>query len=140
MQDYLPQNIEGLYSKVVLIIEQAKTKVYNAANFEMVQAYWNIGREIVEEEQQGNDRAEYGKGVLKALSEKLTMKYGKGFDPSNLRYIRKFYLLFSNCDALRHELSWTHYRLLLKVEDEIAKLVRACSSLCQSKIKIPSSS
>jgi predicted nuclease of restriction endonuclease-like (RecB) superfamily len=87
----------------------------------MVKAYWNIGKSIVEEEQNGKDRAEYGKQILKGLSKKLINQFGKGFDPSNLRYIRRFYLVFPNCDALRPELSWTHYRLLLKLEDEQAR-------------------
>lgn len=121
MKDNLPQNIENLYEKVVQIIEEAKNTVYRTANFEMVKAYWAIGRKIVEQEQQGKERAEYGTSLLKELSQKLTTKYGKGFDDSNLRYIRKFYLVFPKCDALRHELSWTHYRLLLKVEDEKAR-------------------
>ena len=87
----------------------------------MVKAYWSIGKLIVEEEQNGNNRAQYGKALLKELSEKLTEEYGKGFDSSNLRYIRQFYRVFQKRDALRHELSWTHYRLLLRVEVEQAR-------------------
>ncbi len=117
-----PQHIARLYDKVVQILDQARSTVYKTANFEMVKAYWEIGRAIVEEEQQGKERANYGAHLLKELSVNLTHKYGKGFDDSNLRYIRKFYLIFPKCDALRHELSWTHYRLLLKVDDENARL------------------
>ena len=117
-----PQHIARLYDKVVQILDQARSTVYKTANFEMVKAYWEIGRAIVEEEQQGKERANYGAHFLKELSVNLTHKYGKGFDDSNLRYIRKFYLIFPKCDALRHELSWTHYRLLLKVDDENARL------------------
>ncbi|OQX21809.1 MAG: hypothetical protein BWK75_02295, partial [Candidatus Altiarchaeales archaeon A3] len=82
----------------------------------MVQAYWNIGKIIVEDEQKGKERAEYGEALIKEISVRLTKDYGRGFDESNLRNIRKFYLTFPNCDALRHELTWTHYRLLLRVE------------------------
>jgi DUF1016 N-terminal domain len=86
-----------------------------------VQAYWEIGREIVEEEQRGRDRADYGKQLLKSLSIQLINEFGKGFDESNLRYIRLFYKAFPIRDALRHELSWTHYRLLSKMTREDAR-------------------
>ena len=76
---------------------------------------------IVEDEQNGNERVEYGKAVLEGLSKKLTAEFGKGFDESNLRYMRLFYQTFKNCDALRHELSWSHYRMLLRVKDETAR-------------------
>lgn len=114
-------NINNTYSNIKQILETARNNVYRAVNFQMVQAYWNIGRVIVEEEQKGRDRAEYGKYLLKELSERLTRDYGKGFDESNLRYIRLFYLAFPKCDALRHELTWTHYRLLLRVENQNAR-------------------
>ena len=80
-----------------------------------------MGRIIVEEEQKGKERAEYGKALIKELSIKLTKDYGKGFNESNLKYIRQFYLTLPNSHALRDELSWTHYRLLLKVEKEKAR-------------------
>jgi len=87
----------------------------------MVRTYWNMGREIVKEEQKGENRAEYGSSLLKGLSEKLTCEYGKGFDESNLRNIRKFYQVFQKRDALRPELSWTHYRHLMRVENDNAR-------------------
>jgi predicted nuclease of restriction endonuclease-like (RecB) superfamily len=87
----------------------------------MVQAYWHIGRLIVEDEQQGQQRATYGKQQLQQLSEQLTREFGKGFDASNLRNMRSFYLCFPNRDALRHKLSWTHYRLLIRVENPKAR-------------------
>jgi predicted nuclease of restriction endonuclease-like (RecB) superfamily len=117
----IPSPINTLYEAITQIIEEARKTVYRTANFTMVQAYWNIGRAIVEEEQNGKERAEYGKQVLKQLSEKLTTKYKKGFDESNLRHMRNFYLIYQKSDSLRPELSWTHYRLLLKVEDEQAR-------------------
>jgi predicted nuclease of restriction endonuclease-like (RecB) superfamily len=83
--------------------------------------YWRIGQCIVEDEQQGQVQAEYGKALLEGLAERLTAEYGKGFTISNLRYMRQFYLLFQNHHALRDDLSWTHYRLLLKVENEVAR-------------------
>lgn len=87
----------------------------------MVTSYWSIGQLIVEDEQNGNERAEYGKAVLEGLSKKLTVEFGKGFDESNLRYMRLFYQTFKNCDTLRHELRWNHYRMLLRVKDETAR-------------------
>ena len=87
----------------------------------MVISYWSIGQLIVEDEQNGSERAEYGKAVLEGLSKKLTAEFGKGFDESNLRYMRLFYQTFKNCDTLRHELTWSHYRMLLRVKDETAR-------------------
>lgn len=78
----------------------------------MVTAYWEIGRLITEDELKW-ERAEYGKQVLKKLSQKLTAEFGKGFDESNLRYMRLFFKTFPICDTLRHELSWSHYRRLI---------------------------
>lgn len=108
--------IESLYSNVKQIIEEARSTVYKTANFAMVQAYWHIGKLIIEEEQNGKQRAEYGQEVIKQLSEKLTKSYGKGFNERNLWYMKQFYQTWPKLNALRSELSWTHYRLLLKAE------------------------
>lgn len=86
----------------------------------MVTAYWNIGKQIYEACGE-NDRAAYGKQLLQFLSDKLTAEFGKGFDVSNLRNMRRFYATFPIQDALRPELSWTHYRALMKVTDETAR-------------------
>lgn len=86
----------------------------------MVEAYWNIGKSIIEE-QGGNEKAEYGKGLLKELSKQMTQDFGKGFTVANLKNMRQFYLTFPNGYALRSELSWTHYRLLMRVENENAR-------------------
>lgn len=109
-------SIDTTYRNIKAIVEKARSTAYRAVNFAMVQAYWEVGRIIVEEEQKGEERAEYGKGLIKELSIRLTKDYGRGFDESNLRNMRSFYQTFPNCDALRHELSWTHYRLLLRIE------------------------
>lgn len=114
-------SVNSTYQSIREILEKAKSGVYRSINFAMVLAYWNIGKVIVEEEQQGKERAEYGKALIKELSARLTKEYGKGFDESNLRNIRQFYITFPNCDALRHELTWTHYRLLLRIEKEDAR-------------------
>ena len=110
------RDIRVVYRDIKSILEEARSTAYRAVNFSMVVAYWRIGRVIVEEEQKGGKRAAYGKNLLRSLSISLIKEYGKGFDESNLRYMRKFYFSFPNCDALRHELTWTHYRLLLKIE------------------------
>lgn len=87
----------------------------------MAHTYWQIGRLIIEHEQQGESRAAYGKQQLEQLSAKLTAEFGKGFDVTNLRNMRRFYELFPIRDALRLELSWTHYRVLLRVENPGAR-------------------
>ncbi len=87
----------------------------------MVQAYWNIGRLIVEHEQNGNTRAEYGKQLLQQLSERLSAEFGKGFSVRTLQQIKKFYAMFPNANTLCSHLTWSHYRLLLKVENEAAR-------------------
>ena len=87
----------------------------------MVAAYWEIGRAIVEQEQQGQQRAEYGKGLLVELSQRLSAEFGRGFDRSNLWHMRSFYLSYPILDAVRRELSWTHYRLLLRVDKPDAR-------------------
>lgn len=88
----------------------------------MVLTYWHIGKLIVEDEQQGAARAEYGKEVLRNLGQQLSNEFGKGFNERNLRYFRQFYMVFPIWNAVRAELSWTHYRYLLKVESEQARL------------------
>lgn len=122
------------YFRVRDIIKQARSSAYRSVNFIMVEAYWNVGRAIVEEEQGGQRRAAYGEAVLSDLSTRLTGEFGEGFDLTNLRKMRQFYLMFpkrgavrlesdksQKQDSLRPELSWTHYRLLLRVENEQAR-------------------
>ncbi|MFJ2445609.1 YhcG family protein [Pseudomonas sp. NPDC087626] len=103
------------------LIREARRKVLRAVDTTQVQTCWQIGRHIVEFEQQGAKRAGYGKQLLATLASVLTAEFGKGFDSSNLRYMRLFYQAFPICDALRHELSWTHYRALLRVENDHAR-------------------
>lgn len=97
-------NISKLYKEISSILNTARANAYKAVNFEMVTSYWSIGQVIVEDEQNGNERTEYGKAVLEELSKKLTAEFENGFDESNLRYMRLFYHTFKNCDTLRHEL------------------------------------
>ena len=112
---------QDIYSEIKDALLLSRKQAYNAVNTAMVQAYWQIGRIIVEHEQNGSLRAEYGKAVLQGLSERLTEEFGKGFDIRNLRNMRSFYLAFPIRNALRTELTWTHYRALLRVEDNTAR-------------------
>lgn len=124
----------NLYVQIRHIILEARNRAYQVVNAVMVEAYWNVGRLIVEKEQGGKKRAAYGESVLSELSKRLTEEFGQGFDERNLRNMRAFYLAFpiwnamgtkssslQKRNALRTELSWTHYRLLLRVEDKQAR-------------------
>jgi len=106
---------DSLFQSVRELITQSREKVFRMANSTLLLTYWQIGKLIVEDEQKGKERAAYGKFTLKNLSKKLNAEFGKGFDESNLRNMRTFYQTFPICDALRHELSWTHYRLLIRL-------------------------
>ncbi|EXF91290.1 hypothetical protein HK44_019460 [Pseudomonas fluorescens HK44] len=110
-----------LLSNLGELIRQARHKALRAVDTLQVQTCWQIGRHIVEFEQNGAERAAYGKRLLPTLAKVLTTEFGKGFDSSNLRYMRLFFHAFPICDALRHELSWTHYRTLLRVENDSAR-------------------
>ena len=112
---------EDIYSKIKETLLSSRNQAYTAVNFAMVQAYWQIGRIIVEHEQGGNMRADYGKSVLQELSARLTEDFGKGFSVRTLQQMKKFYVMFPNTNALRSQLTWTHYRLLLSVENEQAR-------------------
>ena len=114
-------SIDTSYKSIKAIIEKARSSAYHAVNFAMVHAYWGIGRIIVEEEQKGAERAKYGKALINEVSRRLTRDYGRGFTERNLWYMRDFYQTFPKVNALRAELTWTHYRLLLKVEKEEAR-------------------
>ncbi len=110
----------NIYENIRTTVTAAQKKVYATVNFVMVETYWNIGKQICEAQGE-NERAEYGAGLLKYLSEKLIAEFGKGFTVANLKNMRQFYLTFPNSYALRSQLSWTHYRLLMRVEDSVAR-------------------
>lgn len=111
----------GIYDRIREIIENARNNIARAVNTEMVTAYWHIGKEIVNEEQKGKHRAHYGESVLLKLSKRLTAEFGPGFEETNLRKIRQFYLTYPIQDALRLELSWTHYRILMRIDNPDAR-------------------
>lgn len=121
MSEALQESFQNIYTEIKNVLLSSRKQAYHAVNFSMVQAYWNIGRIIVEHEQTGSFRAEYGKGILRGLSERLSEEFGKGFDVRNLQQMKKFYVLFPNTNALRSQLTWTHYRALLRVENDAAR-------------------
>ena len=113
--------LQPLLTELAELIRQARQQAVRAVDAIQVQTCWEIGRHIVEFEQGGQARAAYGKKLLPTLASELTAEFGKGFDASNLRYMRLFYQAFPIRDALRHELSWTHYRTLLRVDSDSAR-------------------
>lgn len=142
----LARSAEPLYREIRAVLESARAEAYRAVNVAMVQAYWHVGRLIVEHEQGGAKRAAYGEAVLDDLSRRLMVEFGCGFDVTNLRKMRQFYRMFEIRDAVRlesgkakrdaarlvsgvepirhtvgDELSWSHYRLLMQVENPSAR-------------------
>lgn len=106
------------------ILQRARSKSLQAVNSAMVEAYWQIGKRIVEQEQEGSERAKYGEAILKELSINLTHEFGKGFSEPNLRNFRQFFLTYSDfqiCYTLCSVLSWSHNRLIMRVESEEAR-------------------
>lgn len=120
-------NITFLYSpdfirEIKQIIAQARQKAYTAINSAMVEAYWQMGRRIVEQEQQGKDRADYGSQLLKSLSKELTAEFGKGFSLGSLYYYRQFYQTFPEIFATPWRiLTWSHYKRLMQVSNANAR-------------------
>jgi len=110
-----------LYDRIRRVLLEAQNSVSRAVNTAMVHAYFEIGRLIVEDEQHGKTRAEYGEETLKMLSERLAAEFGRGFSMRNLRNMRTFYLTFRNRQTLSARLSWSHYTLLMRLDDEQAR-------------------
>ena len=115
---------KSFFKDIRSILADARQKAYGAVNFIMVEAYWKIGRRIVKEEQGGKGRAEYGTYLIKELSRNLGEEFGRGFSVANLKNFRQFYMVFPDFEksyALRSELTWTHYRLIMRLENEKAR-------------------
>jgi predicted nuclease of restriction endonuclease-like (RecB) superfamily len=109
----------GLYAKIAKLLNSARQNIVRTVNQKMVYTYFEIGRMIIEDEQDGKERAEYGKQVLKELSAKLTEEFGKGFSVDNLQNMRQFYLVFSKYETTSRKfiLSWSHYLKLMRIEN-----------------------
>ena len=108
----------SIYNSIKEIIILSRQRVYRIANSALLETYWQIGKLIIEDEQNGKSKAEYGKATLKNLAQQLTLEFGRGFDERNLNNMRAFYQAFPIWNALRTELSWTHYRLLSRLDSE----------------------
>lgn len=121
MTNELNPQVQPLVQAITQLVEQARGQVRQSINRAMVLTYWEIGRLIVEHEQQGEARAAYGKQQLQSLSEQLSLQFGKGVDVTNLRTMRRFYLAHPIRDAVSLELGWTHYRVLLRIENPQAR-------------------
>ena len=110
--------------EIKLILSKARQKAYTAVNTAMVDAYWLIGKRIVEQEQHGEEKAVYGEAILKELSKALTFEFGKGFSYANLRNFRQFYLIYPEneiCYTLCSNLTWSHNRLIMRIENRDAR-------------------
>jgi predicted nuclease of restriction endonuclease-like (RecB) superfamily len=114
-------DLQPLLATLGQLIAQARQQAVRAVDVIQVQTCWDLGRHIVEFEQGGAERAAYGQRLLPTLADSLTSEFGKGFDERNLRHMRAFYLAFPIRNALRTELSWTHYRSLLKLDNAEAR-------------------
>ena len=117
-------NNSGVLDDIRKIIEHGRRQAYAAANQTIVLTYWHIGRRIVEEEQQGEERAQYGKRLIKTLAEQLVPKYGNTFNKRNLDYFRQFYLCFKDLEIVNtrvHNLTWSHFRAIIHVADPKAR-------------------
>jgi len=121
-----PEDKMELVQNICTIINQARSQVRQTVNAAMVLAYWQIGRLIIEDEQVKQERAGYGQQLLKRISEQLTQEYGKGFDVTNLRNMRRFYLVFQKRETLSLELSWSHYNRLARIENRNARECGTC--------------
>lgn len=116
-----PEGFAPLLGSLRQLIADSRQRVLRAVDVVQVQTYWHVGRHIVEFEQGGAQRASYGQRLLAQLGQALSAEFGRGFEERNLRNMRAFYALFPNWNALRSELSWTHYRLLLRVDSAAAR-------------------
>ena len=121
MDNEMSTSFQDIYSEIKETLLTSRSQAYSAVNFAIVQTYWQIGRIIVEHEQNGSIRAEYGKAVLQKISENLQKEFGNGFSVRNLQQMKKFYIIFPNTNALRSQLTWTHYRALLRVDNDTAR-------------------
>jgi DUF1016 N-terminal domain len=116
--------LTSFHTDIKTILEQARGKVRSAVNTAMVEAYWLMGQRIVREEQQGDSRATYGQRLLENLSKELSASFGKGFSYANLRNFRQFYLTYPDqaiCYTVCSKLSWSHNRLIMRVDDPQAR-------------------
>ena len=111
------ESIDTLYQDTCQIIENARSNAVRSVDFCRVQMYWNIGKRIFEEEQQGKERADYGKYIIRNLSKRLTPEYGSGFSVRQLEQSRQFYRIYPIANTVRSQLNWSQYRRLIQIAD-----------------------
>ena len=121
MSELIKADYKGLLERVSNLLERARRETVRRINTVIVQTYWGIGRLIIEEEQKGTERARYGEYLIQRLSRDLIKRFGRGFTERNLWAMKQFYLTYPKLHALRAELTWTHYRMLMRVEDDLAR-------------------
>lgn len=114
-------DFEKMILGIETLVNKSKTELMTSINKVMTVTYWNIGRYIVEFEQDGNAKAKYGKGLLSTISKELTLRLGKGYSRPNLNSMRKFYLAYPNCQTVSDKLSWSHICELIKIDDELER-------------------
>lgn len=118
-------NYQAIITDIKDVISSGQKVAYNATNKAMILTYWHVGKRIVEQEQNGNERSQYEQALIDAFADELTKEYGKSYSKRNLQYFRKFYIAFPDVrivNACVHNLTWTHFRSLLRVSDENARL------------------
>jgi len=116
-----PKNYNTLVQDIGKILEEGRNKAFRAVNEIIIKTYWEIGKRIIVFEQEGKEKAEYGSHLLEKLSKDLKSRYGKGFSRSNIIYMRLFYIKYQKSETLSHQLSWSHYFELLKVEEDLER-------------------
>ncbi len=108
---------KGFIGDIRSIIDEARATAVRSVDFSRVQMYWNIGKRIFEEEQQGKERADYGTYLIKKLAKELEPEYGSGFGERQLKFYRQFYRFYPIGNTLRSQLNWSQYRLLIQIPD-----------------------
>jgi len=121
MLDIQTTDYETLKHHLKTLLSKGREKAYTLVNSVLVETYWSVGKYIVEFEQKGDEKAEYGKELLTRLAKDLTLEYGKGFSRSNLFQMRAFYIKFPKIQTLSDKLSWSHYIEILKIDDELER-------------------
>jgi hypothetical protein len=129
MKDLTQNTDDNFFNKVADLLKEARKSIVQTVNKTMVLTYFEIGKLIIEEEQNGKERAEYGKQIIKELSSRLSIEFGKGFSVTNLKQMRTFYLTYSKGQTVSAEsderivqyynfqLSWSHYLFLMRIEN-----------------------
>jgi hypothetical protein len=130
--EIIKDDYQDLVTRISSRYEQGQSRAVQAVNINVVETYWNIGQYIVEFEQGGKEKAEYGKGLLPKLSKDLSLAHGKGFSLSNLIRMRQFYTTFPIYAELTHKLSWTHWVEILKIDDPLERSFYQQQSLLEN--------